>query len=188
MRCPFCGAEMEPGELRLTGASARGTALVEPDAAWVPPPGRNAKGRLTRDGGQAKPLALELGQKTLRETLGLTPDVWSDRFYLQNAWYCETCRRAICVFEEPAPEPERPAPVQVTCPVCGTVHSEAVACPECVLRQVTAGKIPGSGEPALPLMLFLLYNTWQAFPSACLNTVNIPKRRVFSCLDGAVSL
>ncbi len=150
MRCPFCGAEMEPGELRLTGASARGTALVEPDAAWVPPPGRNAKGRLTRDGGQAKPLALELGQKTLRETLGLTPDVWSDRFYLQNAWYCETCRRAICVFEEPAPEPERPAPVQVTCPVCGTVHSEAVACPECVLRQVTAGKIPGSGEPEPP--------------------------------------
>lgn len=150
MRCPFCGGEMELGELRLTGATLRSVA-VEPDAAWLPPPERNAKGRLTRDEKQARPLALEPGQKTLKETLGLSPDVWTDRFYLRNAWYCNTCRKAVCVFEEPAPAPERPAPVMVTCPDCGTVHSEEVACPECVLRQVTAGRIPDSREPEHPV-------------------------------------
>ena len=45
---------MELGELRLTGATLH-RAAMEPDAAWVPPPGRNAKGRLTRDDSQARP-------------------------------------------------------------------------------------------------------------------------------------
>ena len=134
---------MELGELRLTGATLH-RAAMEPDAAWVPPPGRNAKGRLTRDDSQARPLALAPGKKTLKETLGLSPDVWNDRFYLQNAWYCNACHRAICVLEEPGPEPERPAPVMVTCPDCGTEHNAEVACPNCVVQAVVAGELPGT--------------------------------------------
>lgn len=109
MNCPFCGGEMQEGalELRLSPTD---------ELRWVPPGGggppegpreseteetavellKRAAGALTRkpwDAEHAVDLAPHFGKRSASAVL------LTGARYLENAWYCPACEKAICVFD-----------------------------------------------------------------------------------------
>ena len=113
MKCPFCGKEMCPGALELSMTSQ---GMVKDAMRWVPPAQeeksagageQNLLGRMLRAGrapwdfDRAVPLKAQFGPRGIGDLL------IRGRDFLENAWYCPDCGRALCLFEreeEPGPD------------------------------------------------------------------------------------